>query len=46
MNVVDYAGRITDHILLQGYKYHLCITVLYPEEGVCADPVDEGVILG
>ncbi len=23
-----------------------CIHVLYPEEGVCADPVDKGAILG
>ncbi len=22
------------------------MTVLYPEKGVCADPVDEGAILG
>ncbi len=24
----------------------LALTVLYPEEGVCADPVDKGAILG
>jgi hypothetical protein len=27
-----------------GHRVFLC--VLYPEEGVCADPVDEGAILG
>ncbi len=26
--------------------YNHMITVLYPEEGVCADPVDGGAILG
>jgi hypothetical protein len=24
----------------------MSISVLYPEEGVCADPVDKGAILG
>jgi hypothetical protein len=30
----------------QSYRCFVEDSVLYPEEGVCADPVDEGAILG
>jgi hypothetical protein len=34
---------LTNHIVAQ---FKIVAVVLYPEKGVCADPVDKGAILG
>ena len=35
-----------EHLCTFFLSPHSIITVLYPEKGVCADPVDKGAILG
>ncbi len=40
------AHPVNDFVILTKGALSQSITVLYPEKGVCADPVDKGAILG